>query len=95
MIARHMAMQSAHKCRSLPYVLLPLKDMLSGNPPGWCDITLHVQAAGLAELQSGLRNTQTNQTSAHPGGASQAKDKLPVMDEGADLLELIGAGSTQ
>lgn len=52
-----------------------------------------MQAADLENLQSGSGSTQANQASGHAD--SHPNQKLPVADEGADLLDIIGAASTQ
>ena len=57
---------------------------------------LHMQAAGIEDLQSELGRMQTtNQIAAGHAGESHSSSKLPVVDEGADLLDIIGAASTK
>ena len=52
----------------------------------------HMQAGGLEDLQSGSGSGLTHQASGHAD--SRPSKKLPVLDEGADLLDFIGAAST-
>lgn len=55
-----------------------------------------MQAAGIEDLQSELGRMQTtNQIAAGHAGESHSSSKLPVVDEGADLLDIIGAASTK
>ena len=52
-----------------------------------------MQAADLENSQSGSGSVQTTLASGHAD--SQPNKKLLVVDEGADLLDIIGAASTQ
>lgn len=52
-----------------------------------------MQAAGLKDLQSGMGSMQTNEMSGR-ALESPSSDKLPVMDEGADLLDIVGAAQS-